>query len=472
MRKNSIFIINNITYSSSLHGGITILEYLRKHLHLTGVKEGCREGDCGACLILLGELVGSNVIYKQVNSCLIPLGDADGKHIVTIEGLNHEITNTIQELFVDETATQCGFCTPGFIVSLTGYLLNNTSYTYPDAVSSMDGNICRCTGHYPIKKVAAKLTEKYKGSGSGNKVEYLINNNFIPSYFRIIPSALKKISKPPRKNIPSPGGIVVSGGTDLYVQKWDSLQENDVTLIYENPLLKGIRKSGKKISIGGVVTVEELKSSKIISSIFTEFPRFLTLFASTPIRNRATVAGNIVNASPIGDLTNIFLALDSSVKLINSKGKIRSVKLNKFFKNYKVLEKKKNEYVLEINFKIPEANYFFNFEKVSRRTYLDIATVNSSALFILNNGIIVSANISAGGVAPVPRYLEKTCSFLKGKELTGDVVRQSVVIARNEISPIDDVRGSAEYKRLLLGQLIYSHFLKINSEIIKPESIL
>ena len=143
MKTKIKFICNDSEIETSIHPGTTLLDFIRRQLHLTGTKEGCREGDCGACTVLIGELIENSVRYHSANSCLFPVGDINGKHVVTIEGLNSNELNTIQKIFLEEGASQCGFCTPGFIISLTAYLLSNSKYASAEAIESLSGNICR-----------------------------------------------------------------------------------------------------------------------------------------------------------------------------------------------------------------------------------------------------------------------------------------------------------------------------------------
>lgn len=193
----------------------------------------------------------------------------------------------------------------------------------------------------------------------------------------------------------------------------------------------------------------------------------MELIASKLIRNTATVAGNIVNASPIGDLSILFLALDAELGLKSRDKETRNVKLKEFFKAYKTIDLKKGELVTSINFRSPGTKTKFNFEKVSKRKYLDIATVNSAILVEVDREKVKGVNLSIGGVAAVPLYLKGTCEYLLGKELNETTILEAAEILNKEIAPISDVRGSAEYKRLLARQLFYAHFLKLFPENVK-----
>lgn len=466
------FILNDLNISADLPPTTVLLDFIRKEKMLTGTKEGCREGDCGACTILFGELVKGTVKYKTINSCLMPLGDANGKHVVTVEGINQKELSPIQAAMIDDGGTQCGFCTPGFIVSMTGYFLNNSNLNPYDAIESLDGNICRCTGYAGIKRAAADSISIFENGKSDDRthLENLIFLKFIPNYFHEIKKRLEKISVNDR-SIGKKSSVIISGGTDLYVQRWESLVRGKGNLISQDKKLAGISKTGKQIDIGSATTIEELKSSKLLQEYFPYWNNYLSLFGSLPIRNRATIGGNIVNASPIGDMVNIFLALNSIVHLDSGKKK-RSILLKNFYKGYKLVDKRKNELIEKISFQIPSKNSFFNFEKVSKRTHLDIASVNSSIYVELKLGKITTIHISVGGVAPIPLYLMNTCIYLMDKTIDSETIKNAATISENEISPISDARGTAEYKRLILRQLLYAHFIKLFPQLVDPENLL
>jgi xanthine dehydrogenase small subunit len=225
--------------------------------------------------------------------------------------------------------------------------------------------------------------------------------------------------------------------------------------------LNGITKEGSRCIVGPAATVSDLRSSAIINEAFPNFHGFSKLVSSTPIRNMATIAGNFVTASPIGDFTIFFLALDAEIELYDGDN-ARKLPLRKFYKGYKQLDKKPEEIISKISFELPGKNTYFNFEKVSKRTHLDIASVNTAICLEMKNDVIEKAGLSAGGVGPVPLYLEKTSGYLKGKTLRqaqGDeTIAGAIEIMKTEISPISDARGSKEYKTLLLAQLLKAHF--------------
>lgn len=465
------FILNDKLIETDLPSGYVLLDFLRKNQRLTGTKEGCREGDCGACTVLIGELEEEDLRYRTVNSCLFPLGDANRKHIVTIEGLNQNGLNYLQEQFVENGGTQCGFCTPGFIVSVIGYLIQNSDYNTNSMIEYLAGNICRCTGYSGIRRAISNTISFLKTNSNSSipkttvRIQKLVELKFLPAYFLNISDRLKNIPVEPTQIESQFRKKFVSGGTDLYVQKWEELITEEVNLTSKIKGLNKIEIDEDEIRIGGSVTISEIEESELIYKYLPEIRDYLKLFGSKQIRNRATIAGNIVNASPIGDMTNILLALDAKLNLSNGVS-TRVLPLRKFYKGYKSLNKSDDEIITAVSFRIPPENYYFNFEKVSRRTYLDIASVNSTFFAIVKDNKFEEVSISAGGIAPIPMFLEMTSEFLTGKNIDNELILKSLDIATGEISPISDARGSAEYKSLLFRQLIIAHFEKYFPELV------
>ncbi len=474
------FILNDQDITTDQPLGTTVLDFVRYHKNLKGTKIGCREGDCGACTILVGELVGSEVKYRSMTSCLMPLANAAGKHIVTIEGINPAdgSLTPVQQVMLDESGTQCGFCTVGFVMSLTGFCIDETAKTPEMAVSAVDGNICRCTGYKSIERAACRLSEPPAVAGG---LISAIDKQIIPEYFSAISKRLSSIQSGNNEvyNHPLPQAVptvvaFVGGCTDVYVQKPDAMSESDSTPLFYDEKLRGIRGTGEYIEIGASTTVTDLLVSPIMQSIFPNLYKHLKLVSSTPIRNMATLAGNFVNASPIGDMTVWFLALDAEIVLssppyeggvaaASADGVVlsRTMKLRDLYLGYKHLAKQSDEIITTIRFKKPSGDFRFNFEKVSKRTYLDISTANTAISLSIDGSLIRDAHVSAGGVAPIPLYLKETSAFLSGKEIAEETLTDATEIMQSEISPISDVRGTEEYKRLLLRQLFTAHFVEL-----------
>jgi xanthine dehydrogenase small subunit len=456
------FILNNKEVNTAEPCGSLLLDFIRYNQHLTGTKIGCREGDCGACTVLIGDLKNNTLRYRSFTSCLTPLGNIHGKHVVTIEGINMNDLMPIQQCMSDASATQCGFCTPGFVVSLAGFCLSKKEATPQNAVAAIDGNICRCTGYKSIERAAGRISELMQQRGDEDILEFVVDNKILPLYFAGIKDRLKTLSLQLNGELSKHGTSIqfAGGGTDIYVQRPEELKEAGIKFLYNEDVLKGIRKVGNKCFIGPSATVTDLQESEVIQEYFPNFNKQVKLISSTPIRNMATIAGNFINASPIGDFTIFFLALDAMLVLSDSNER-REVPLRELYKGYKTLDKRPEEFIEQIWFQLPDEKTRFNFEKVSKRTHLDIASVNTAISITVDDGIITGAHLSAGGVGPVPKFLERTSLMLIGNSVTEAVVIEAVDVAQTEIHPISDARGTAAYKRLLLSQLIKAHFITL-----------
>lgn len=466
------FILNEKEVHYSGHPGVVVLDYVRYMKNMTGTKIGCREGDCGACTVLVGEIIDGKMRYRSMTSCLMPLANAHGKHIVTIEGVNMEQLNPVQQAMSDEGATQCGFCTPGFVMSLAGFCLRDDVVDYhAEALSAIDGNICRCTGYKSIQRAVNRIADICSKKKNEEAIVYVSKNNILPKYFALIKEKLALLQLSCNgQNGMDKSEYFVGGGTDLYVQKHDVMPHSKLSFLSNNKELSGIIEENGYCIIGANSTVTDLIESSIIRKAFPEFEKYYKLVSSTPIRNMATIAGNLVNASPIGDFTAFFLALDASIEL-STISSSRKIKLKDFYLGYKKLDKKPEEFVKAISFALPSERSRFNFEKVCKRTNLDIASVNSAILLEMDKNVVIKAGISAGGVGPTPLYLTKSSEFIAGKKISSDVIEQLLSIVQTEITPISDARGTVEYKRRLLNQLIKGHFAVFNPELVNTEFI-
>ncbi len=447
------FALNDGLVEVEGRSGLPALDYLRNEAGLTGVKYACREGDCGSCVVLVGEPDGDTVRYRAMTSCLMPVATAAGCHVITIEGLDPGDIGPLQQPFVDEGASQCGFCTPGILLSLAGHLLNCTDWELEPAINSLAGNICRCTGYGSIRRALSRIFDilSQRVDPSEPRFTALVREGFLPAALRQAREFtldLEPMTDDDGDDRP------VAGGTDLYVQRPGDFSHVNVSLV-RTPR-KEIRVEGDELVLAGNATAEDLKRSKILAAELGDMIRPMDLMGSLPIRERATVAGNLVNASPIGDMTAMLMALDAELDLVRGDTR-RSLALRAFYLGYKSLDLAPGELVESIRF-ARRPGLLFNFEKVSKRTHLDIASVNSAAALVVEDGVITSAGLSAGGVAPVPLALVKTEALMVGRIPAAETAWAAARCAENEITPIDDVRGSAAYKRLLLRQLVLAHF--------------
>ncbi|MCB9220097.1 MAG: molybdopterin dehydrogenase, partial [Ignavibacteriales bacterium] len=277
------FILNENEIHTTINPSVVLLDYIRKSKKLTGTKEVCKEGDCGACTILLGEITEKGIKYKTINSCLFPIQKVNGNHVVTIEGLNANELNLIQGEFLNQGASQCGFCTPGFIVSLTGYLLNSEKPIYEEAINSIAGNICRCTGYNSIKKSVGNVLSAFNPDKHfiENRLDYLVKNNILPKYFIKIEENLKLLNSKSQiiNSKITKESVFIGGGTDLFVQKPETLLKSEINFIQNIPKNK-IEINKEILKIHSSTTIEEFKNFIQKENLAFNLSKLFKLFAS------------------------------------------------------------------------------------------------------------------------------------------------------------------------------------------------
>lgn len=458
-------ILNDTELTFNVPHGTPLIEVIRKN-QLKGTKLACGEGECGACTVLIGTPTSDGMRYHSETSCISPVINVQGKHVVTIEGLRTSSPGIVQQAMVQCHGTQCGFCTPGFIVSMTGALMHGTDVTTEEIVTAIDGNICRCTGYKSIERAAAHVAMLCHRE---DDIDEFIEKRIIPAYFKSIPARLSKIHAPITDAETSE--VNVGGGTDLFVQKPHQIRHASLKTMKRDESLRGISVVNNTVSIGAGETMRTIQHSPLLAKVIPGIKDFLAPIGSTQIRNMATIGGNLVNASPIGDLTIMFLGLDAD--LILSEGNTEhKVKLQEFYLGYKTLNKGENAVVTRVEFQIP-APKSFHFERVCKRTYLDVASVNSACTLECDAGnVIQTVHLSAGGVAPIPCYLSHTCEALRGKRISKSLILNASQVLQEEVSPISDIRGDAKYKRLLLRQLFFIHMSKLSPTPLPMQELL
>ena len=453
------FILNQRVIRTDERPGMVLLEFIRGVACLSGTKEACREGECGACTVLVGaRQADGSVAYKACASCLLPIGDVDGCHVVTVEGLIGEPLTLVQQLIVDNSASQCGFCTPGIVLSLTGFCLGSQTLSYEDAVDALDGNICRCTGYVSIRNAARALCGRLAemDPDPAERLAALVAAGVVPEYFRAIPDQLAELRAEPAPA--AENAVLVAGGTDLFAQRPEQLLESDLCFLSSRCDLDYVHVDGDVLRVGGAVTIEDFRRREAVRLHFPGLSRDLLRHSSTLLRNKATLTGNIVNASPIGDAAIILLALDARLVIEAAGGAKREVPLSKFFLGYKKTDLACGELVSEIVIPLLPAGARYHFEKVSNRATLDIAAVNTALRLTTGpDGAITGLSLAAGGVGPVPLLIGGLEAFY-GRKPDAAAIDAIAGAAEAAARPIDDIRGSAAYKKLLLGRLVRAHF--------------
>lgn len=463
MRKDIVFYLNGKRHSlGAEESKMMLADFLRYEKGLTGTKVVCAEGDCGACTVMRFFPAGANSQkepnFYPINSCITPVATLDGSSLITVEALQKEQElHEVQKAMVNCHGSQCGFCTPGFVMALAGLVekkIEDKSKTITDqeAKNSMTGNLCRCTGYDGIieaaKKIDLEKCESLKNRYYNHDQEQdLLNVASTPvkvesdDYSFYAPTSLKAAIEywDEKDNV-----RIIASSTDLgVVHNKRRLKLNHLLSLHLIKDLYNVEVENNRIKIGARVTMTQLRRE--IKNSIPEFAHYLDIFASPQIKNIATIIGNIANASPIGDTPPALLALDASLYL-NSKAGEREIKLKDFYLDYKKTTLRDGEMITAVSFEIPEKNYF-KIYKNSVRKDLDISTVNFS-IYISEDE--KEYRIAAGGVAATPIRLIKTEEFLQNNKLDANTVAQAVDILHTEFKPLSDVRASAAYRHMLM----------------------
>ncbi len=472
MVSNTIqFIFENKVYKiKNPDPNKTILNYVRDDLKKTGTKEGCAEGGCGACTIVLGELSNNRLIYKAINSCISFLPTLNGKHLILVEDLIDEVDklHPVQEAMVKFHGSQCGFCTPGFTMSLFSMYKNYTSITNEVIDEALSGNLCRCTGYKPIIDAAKSLNSKKdqdKFKKNQNKtisllkkikdIDLKINNRGKMFFAPKTIFNLKKILKQ------YPDAKILSGGTDLSLEV-TKLRKELKTIISLNSIekLNFIKKRKNTIEIGATTSLFDFQN--FIKKYFLDFHDVLKRYGSLQIRNVGTIAGNIATASPIGDTLPILLTLNAKV-VIQGINKKKIFPLNKFFISYRKTKLKKGEFIYSIKIPINKENIFKAY-KISKRFDDDISSVCGSFSFLIKKNKITKAVIAYGGMSEIPKRALTVEKKLINSDFSENTFSKVVNLINKDFSPIDDMRASKNYRLSVAKNLLLKAFHEINNK--------
>ena len=448
----------------------TILSYVRDDLKKTGTKEGCAEGGCGACTIVLGELQKNKIIYKAINACIAFLPTLNGKQLILIEDLigNNQKLHPVQEAMVKFHGSQCGFCTPGFTMSLFSMYKNNRSVNKDIVDEALSGNLCRCTGYRPIIDAAKSLNNKIDLDHFKKNQNRTINllkkiqiseveiNNKGKRYFA--PKTIINLKKILKKY---PNAKILSGGTDLSLEV-TKLRKEIKTIVSLNSLenLNFIKKNKNYIEIGATTSLIEFQN--FIKKYFTDFYEVLKRYGSLQIRNVGTIAGNIATASPIGDTLPLLLTLEAKV-MVQGINKIKTFSLNEFFVSYRKTKLKKGEFIYSIKIPIIKDSIFKAY-KISKRFDDDISSVCGSFIFSIQNNKIKKAVIAYGGMSEIPKRASAIENRLLNSEFSENTFEKAVNLINKDFSPLDDMRASKNYRITVAKNLLLKAFHEIKSK--------
>jgi len=478
------YYLNHRLVHDDVHLYQTALDFLRERHHMTGTREVCNEGDCGACAIAIGQPTPTGLQYRAFNSCLYPAVRLHGKHVVTVEGLaGSDALHPIQHVMCEERAVQCGFCTSGIILSLFCLFSRTPTPTREEILLALDGSLCRCTGYAAILKAAQSLSQQCKSDPAlieslnpfdvvaiAGELNSLERSDAIPADSGpgwpayAAPTTLSELFSL-LSNAGAERAQLLGGGTDVMVDVnlkgarpesvIDLARIRELTLIEEHE--DGLR-------IGSGVTLSDVLQSRLVFEKFPALSDAVRQMCSTPVRNSATLAGNVCTASPIADTLPPLIAYNAAVIQQSANG-TRRTPVAEFLQGYRKIDVKPHEIVAAIE--IPFTSCLCSFEKTGKRRTLDIASVNSALAIQLDDGRLTDMRFVLGGVAPVPVLAVKTSAHLRGKTLSESAIHTAVECLRSELSPISDVRGSAEFRLRLAGNHLVQHFSRLMPHLFK-----
>jgi xanthine dehydrogenase small subunit len=471
IRSSVRFLLNSEEVElNSLPPTQTLLDFLRLERRMRGSKEGCAEGDCGACTVLVGRLLNGDLIYETVNSCIRFTGSLDGCHVVTIEALAGAdgALHPVQQAMVDAHGSQCGFCTPGTVMSLYGLWLQSPYPSTGEIEKALQGNLCRCTGYETIIRAAhkasssdrmrdalvkdrAEVRHKLAAMADGKRVEIGAGDERM-----IIPAGVDDLADILAEN---PKVTIVAGSTDVGLWVTKHMRNiAPVVFIGGLPELQTVTETRSGLTIGAGVTY-----SQAYPYIAKDFPQTVELWdriGGEQVRNMGTIGGNVANGSPIGDTPPALIALGAKV-ILRKGGKRRSVALEDYFIAYGKQDRAPGEFIesIEIPY-LPEGDRFGVY-KVSKRLDEDITSVCGAFRFALDGaGKVKSACLAFGGMAATPKRAARVEAALIGSVWGEESVERATALLPADFTPLTDMRATAEYRMLAAQNLLRRFFME------------
>ncbi|HAT31862.1 MAG TPA: xanthine dehydrogenase small subunit [Janthinobacterium sp.] len=457
----------------------TVLQHLREDLHCTGTKEGCAEGDCGACTVVIGELQDGEVRMKSVNACIQMLPTLDGKALFTVEDLkNQEILHPVQQALVECHGSQCGFCTPGFVMSLWDlYLKHEDSEQIPQRKQideALSGNLCRCTGYRPIIEAARRMCElprqRFDRAALTGALQALQRKaSFSYTHDGQSFHAPRTLAELLALRAEKPQAVILAGSTDVGLWVTKQMRElGDVVYLGQVAELKHMASIDGMLEIGAGVSLNDA-----YGAIAELYPRQLTemwkRFASLPIRNAGTLGGNVANGSPIGDSMPWLIALGAEVVLNSVHGR-RVMPLEKLYIAYQKKDMLAEEIVEAVRVPLPRAQLIFRTYKLAKRFDQDISAVCAAFSATLDGQVVRDVRIAFGGMAATPKRGANAEAALEGQVWDEAHVEAAMALMTQDYAPLSDMRASGEYRMLTAQNLLRRFWLETRADAPLPAS--
>jgi len=462
------FLLNGeIVTERHIDPTMTVLQYLRERRLQTGTKEGCAEGDCGACTVVLGELVDGKARTRSVNACILFMGTLDGKEIRTVESLGSpDAPHEIQQLVAEKHGSQCGFCTPGIVMSLAALQASDIPYTRGNIDEALAGNLCRCTGYGPIIDAAMAMKPAATTNDNSAKLAALQHTETIKLSANIYGARKqffdpKTLAELTRLITQYPDAILLAGGTDIGL--WVTKHHKTLSsIIYLGNVeaLNTFTETKSEFIIGAGV-----KYTDAITKLGKYYPNIETVMrriGGAQIRNLGTIGGNIANGSPIGDMPPLLMAARAKMVLQNTEGE-RTIALEDYFIDYGKQDLRTGEFVKSIIVPKPRARQNYYAYKISKRFQSDISALCMAMSFDLVGGICTNICIAYGGMAATPKRAETAEKMLEGKDWSEPNVRRAMNGLTSDFTPIDDMRATKNYRMQVAQNLILKAWLEDQS---------
>lgn len=434
----------------------TVLSYLRRS-GLTGTKEGCASGDCGACTIMVGRTHGGETQYHTINSCIAPISQYASHHIVTVEGLAEKNgnLNPVQQAMVDCHGSQCGFCTPGFVMSLTALSEDNSNLPTDSAQrlekvrEAISGNLCRCTGYRPILDAGLQaLNSPAPGIKPPSRVPDPSTTDLPGGFYQ--PASIAELNAAIQQ---APEARRIAGGTDLMLEVTQLYREfSGLIDLTQVPELLVLEENEAHLTIGAAVPYTQIED--FFSARSPQLVKLLHRLGSKQIRNSGSIGGNLANGSPIADMPPILMSWDTTLQVGNAEGRQRDISIMDFYRGYRDVDLNPDEYIVSVTIPIAAVNRYHRFYKNSKRIEDDISSVMGAFSFELDNQLIKTARIAYGGMAATPIRLIEVEETLIGQTITPDLIDAACDTASKLLTPMTDVRASAEYRKAMALQML------------------